>query len=256
MRRARFKVAPNLGLASRPSKSAETSTNVVVESSNESSVSAVEPTPPQETCNSANATENVAVLDVGIGPSKSLNTITPLPTTSELAAVNAPQQPQSSESTLSCVDKENLIAVVPDEACSENQVSASVEDQNQSGIPFSRYKARNKIRPVIRDAPHRIRTFSSASESEDDVGRRQSRTPLSPVKKSPTKKDNVETIPLATPPPKTEKGKKGKKKVSEKTPLELKKAAMRKKFANGQVDRKQLTMFDLIYYNPADGDRP
>ena len=245
MRRARFKVAPNLGSASRPSKAAETKANVVVEIPNDSSISTVE-LPAQETCNSVSGNEHVVVLDVS---KPQVTTQTPA---TEPAIVDPPPT-QVSENTPSCVDKENVVAVVTDEACNENQGGASVDEHTQIGVALSRYKPRNKIRPVIRDAPHRIRTFSSASESEEDLGKRQSRTPLSPVKKSPTKKDNVEPTP---PPPKIELGKKGKKKSSEKTPLELKKAAMRKKFANGQVDRTQLTMFDLIYYNPADGDRP
>jgi transcription factor TFIIIB component B'' len=54
----------------------------------------------------------------------------------------------------------------------------------------------------------------------------------------------------------TEKGKRGKKKSDEKTPLEIKKAIMKRKLASGDVDRSKLTMFDLIYYNPEDGERP
>ncbi|KAI9552251.1 hypothetical protein GHT06_022613 [Daphnia sinensis] len=54
----------------------------------------------------------------------------------------------------------------------------------------------------------------------------------------------------------TEKREKRKKRGHEKTPLEKKKTIMRQKFAKGEVDRSKLTMFDLIYYNPHDGERP
>lgn len=249
MRRARLKVVPNLGSASRLSKLAETPAGVVVdESPNVSSSANEEVTLPS---NPIVTNENFVCPKIEKNPVSvpSLNGTQ----AADSQAIVLPPSTQISESSPSCIDKENVVAVVQDEVSSENQVSTTVEDQNHSGLSLSRYKARNKIRPVIRDAPHRIRTFSSASESEDDAGKKQSRTPLSPVKKSPVKKDNVELTP---PPPKIEHVRKGKKKASEKTPLELKKAAMRKKLATGQVDRSQLTMFDLIYYNPTDGDRP
>ncbi|KAK4037244.1 hypothetical protein OUZ56_029281 [Daphnia magna] len=66
--------------------------------------------------------------------------------------------------------------------------------------------------------------------------------------------NNVEATPLPTKTV-TEKRKKGQKIRNEKTPLETKKAIMRQKFAKGEVEWSKLTMFDLIYYNPDDGER-
>lgn len=255
MRRARFKVAPNLGSVSRASKPAETSENVTLDESLNSSLLPIANPPNNEESISVVGVENVLPNVVDNPPTPNLN-LSPLPPPlppPDTPALVTPSPTQLSTNSLSSTDKENVISIIQDEAPSENQVSTTIEEQSHSGLSLSRHKGKSKVRPVIRDAPHRIRTFSSASESEDDAGKRQSRTPLSPVKKSPTKKDNIEPSPSIVT---TDVVRKGKKKASEKTPLELKKAAMRKKFANGQVDRSQLTMFDLIYYNPIDGDRP
>lgn len=245
MRRTKLKVAPNLVSASRSSKVA--TPNVVADKAKED----VTPTSNVET----NSSQEPSVLSSLVTNDEAthseeptlINTFPP----SESATIIPPEV---LEITPSSGDKENVLTVVSDEASRDSQASSSV---NEPSVPsFSRYKTKHKIRPIISNAPHRIRTFSSASESEDDAAKRQSRTPLSPVKKSPAKKDNVDTTsPL---PPKTfiEKGKRGKKKSDEKTPLEIKKAVMRRKFANGEVDRSKLTMFDLIYYNPNDGERP
>ena len=85
-------------------------------------------------------------------------------------------------------------------------------------------------------------------ESEDGCGRRLSR-PLSPVKKpSPT----LEVCDLE----KDVKIAKARKSKREKTVLDMKKDALKRKLAKGNIDRSQLTMFDLIYYNPIEPDKP
>ncbi|KAK4022250.1 hypothetical protein OUZ56_007729 [Daphnia magna] len=247
MRRVRLKVAPNLVSGPRSSKLAIT--NVVNDPNNK------EPTPSVD--------EPVAVQDLPPPPPSSLTVeAKKVDNSLSCAAVLPPPakpvmttEPPIQEVTSHCIDKENVITGESDEVSSENLVNSSANEPNSSASSLSRYKSRNKIRPVISNATHRIRTFSSASESEDDVAKRQSRTPLSPVKKSPAKIDNVEATPLPTKTV-TEKEKKEKKKRKEKTPLEMKKATMRQKFAKGDVDRSKLTMFDLIYYNPDDGERP
>ena len=253
MRRARFKLAPNIGLATRPTKT-EPSTSVdIKEPPIEVSSSGLDSIAAQEQCISVNADANVA-SEANLQLSTPTAQIVSLPP--DVTPPVILQTNHVTDNITPSIDKENVKKVVSDVVPSENLQTN--EDQNQSGNVLSRYKARNKVRPVIdKDARHRIRTFSgaslSASESEDDAGKRQSRTPLSPVKKPALKKDNVDVVPQ---PPKTENTKRGKKKPTEKTPLELKKAAMRKKFASGEVDRSQLTMFDLIYYNPTNGERP
>lgn len=247
MRRVRLKVAPNLVSGPRSSKLAIT--DVVNDPNNK------EPTPSVD--------EPVAVQDLPPPPPSSLTVeAKKVDNSLSCAAVLPPPakpvmttEPPIQEVTSHCIDKENVITGESDEVSSENLVNSSANEPNSSASSLSRYKSRNKIRPVISNATHRIRTFSSASESEDDVAKRQSRTPLSPVKKSPAKIDNVEATPLPTKTV-TEKEKKEKKKRKEKTPLEMKKATMRQKFAKGDVDRSKLTMFDLIYYNPDDGERP
>ncbi len=245
MRRARLKIAPNLVSAARSTKVA--TENVVVDKSNEDAVAP------------ASNVETNSIQEPLIPPSLEPNGEATCSEESALITTfpqpePVPVMPPEVLEISPFIDKENVLTVVSDEVSRDSQASGSV---NEPGVPsFSRYKSKNKIRPIISNAPHRIRTFSSASESEDDAAKRQSRTPLSPVKKSPAKKDNVDTTsPL---PPKTsiEKGKRGKKKSYEKTPLEIKKAITRRKLANGDVDRSKLTMFDLIYYNPDDGERP
>lgn len=163
------------------------------------------------------------------------------------------------------VDKENLIEPIVKEKAFENHLQGTdtchvtAEEHIPAGPSISRYKARSKVRPVIREGSHRIRTFSSASESEDDPGRRRTRTPLSPVKKSPAATCKGETGEqpssdvLSVPDPNK---KRKRKKPSEKSRLELKKEATRRKLASGDVSRENLTMFDLIYYNPKDIDDP
>ena len=247
MRRIRQKVAPNLLSAARSSKVA--TANVVVDKSQEHETLTT-PTPNAEINSNQEASVplNLVTNDEVTIPEKSA-LIEPLPHP-EQDTVTPPEVLE-----ISSVDKENVLTLVSDEASRDSQANASA---NEPGGPsLSRYKARNKIRPVISNAPHRIRTFSSASESEDDAAKRQSRTPLSPVKKSPAKKDNVEPTPPLPPTTATvNKGKRGKKKSDEKTALEIKKAATKRKIANGEVGRSKLTMFDIIYYNPNDGERP
>lgn len=223
MRRVRLKVAPNLVSGPRSSKVAIANVvdgpkNEVLTTGIDEPVAVHESPVPSNSLNLTNEAENAENCS-------SHSTI--LPPAKPVMVT----EPPVSEITSQCVDKENVIIGVPDEASSENLVNTSANEQNPSAPSLSRYKARNKIRPVITNAPHRIRTFSSASESEDDAAKR--RTPLSPVKKSPTKKEKAEATPLSTslstPNTVTEKGKKGKKKPDEKTPLELKKAIMRQK---------------------------
>lgn len=246
MRRVKLKVAPNLGAAGRLSKVATAS--VVVDKSQEDATPTA-PAPNVETnSNQETSVPDLVTSNEATNPEKS-DLSEPLPHP-EQATVTLPEVLEITPS----VDKENVLTGGSDEVSRDSQASASVIEL---GVPcLSRYKARNKIRPVISNAPHRIRTFSSASESEDDATKRQSRTPLSPVKKSPAKKDNVESTPPLPPKTTADKGKRGKKKSDEKTALEVKKAAMKRKLANGEVDRSKLTMFDLIYYNPNDGERP
>lgn len=240
MRRARFKVAPNLGLVSRSTKPTVVEEKPldpipIVQDDSQAVKSSSEPLAvPESSPETPALVEETLHSDVELSPVEC-----------------TPMSPHSAEQN-PCVDKENVIAVSQEEPTSENQVATSVEDQTQSsGLAVTRYKAKNKIRPIIKDAPHRVRTFSSASESEEDASRRQTRTPLSPVKKPPAKtEDKVETVSL-----KTEVTNNRKRKSVEKTPLEIKKAAMRKKLSSGQIERSQLTMFDLIYYNPIDGER-
>jgi len=126
------------------------------------------------------------------------------------------------------------------------------ESENQNNLSVSRFlKSRlNKIRPVItKAAPHRVRTFSSASESEDE-GKRQTRKPLVPVKKTKTKENEAENSTTEA-----DEQSECKKKPEEKSQLEIRKLNMRKKFAKGQVGLDNMTMFDFIYYNP-DGVKP
>ncbi len=133
------------------------------------------------------------------------------------------------------VDKPNEdVAMVADEVSRDNQATDSVIEPGPS---FSRYKSKNKIQPLS----HPGRTFSSASESEDEE-----------ATKSPAKKDNVVTTSLSQ--TSTQKGKRLKKTSDEKTPLSIKKAIMKRKLASG--DRSKMTLFDLIHTNPADGERP
>jgi transcription factor TFIIIB component B'' len=127
--------------------------------------------------------------------------------------------------------------------CSEESVSQKTEYENEKplliqkagpGPSFSRFNSKNKIQPS--NPSHTGRTFSSASESEDEE-----------ATKSPAKKDNVDTTS-------TLKGKTLKKKSDEETPLSIKKAILKRNLAS--VDRSKMTMRDLIYTNPADGQRP
>ena len=140
----------------------------------------------------------------------------------------------------------------------EKEPISTVVEQNKPGS-LHRFKSKpiNKIRPNIESTSHRIRTYSSASESEDE-GRRQlhSRT------RSPSLKNSEPSTQPTTSIVKrgvwTKKGlaeAKAKLKLEEKSQLESRKEDMRKKFAKGQVELSQMTMFDLIYYNP-DGEKP
>ncbi|KAI9555287.1 hypothetical protein GHT06_017802 [Daphnia sinensis] len=248
MRRVRLKVAPNLVSGPRSSKPAIT--NVVNDPKNEETTLCIDEPIAVQDLPPSTSPSSLTLEARNVDNSLSHAAVLPLP-----AKPVVDTEPPVQEVTSHCIDKENVITGVSDEVSSENLVNSSSNEQNTSASSLPRYKPKNKIRPVITHATHRIRTFSSASESEDDLAKRQSRTPLSPVKKSPAKMDNVEATPLPTKTV-TEKGKKGRKKRNEKTPLEMKKALMRQKFAKGEVDRSKLTMFDLIYYNPDDGERP
>jgi transcription factor TFIIIB component B'' len=105
------------------------------------------------------------------------------------------------------------------------------------GPSFSRYNSKNKIQPS--NPSHTGRTFSTASESEDEVHEEAT--------KSPAKKDNVDTTS-------TLKGKRLKKKCDEETPLSIKKANLKRKLASG--DHSKLALRDYIHYNPPDGEKP
>ena len=102
-------------------------------------------------------------------------------------------------------------------------------------------------------ATQRVRTFSSASESEDDPSKRPLRVPLSPVKKASQKESVTESPAIqAEEPVYREKV----VKIKEKTQLQIRKEALRRKIAaSGGIDqlgRHQMTMFDLIYLNPTE----
>ncbi|EFX64268.1 hypothetical protein DAPPUDRAFT_118337 [Daphnia pulex] len=124
---------------------------------------------------------------------------------------------------------------------SEESASQKTDEQPllikkaEPGPSFSRYNSKNKIQPS--NPSHTGRTFSTASESEDEVHEEA---------KSPAKKDNVDTTS-------TLKGKRLKKKCDEKTPLSIKKAILKRKLASG--DHSKLTVRDYIHYNPPDGER-
>jgi hypothetical protein len=78
----------------------------------------------------------------------------------------------------------------------------------------------------------------------------QSRTPLTPVQKSPAKEDPLPSKP-------SEREKRNQKKSDEKLPLLIKKDITKKKLTSKEViDFSNLTMRDFIYYSPADGQRP
>ena len=102
-------------------------------------------------------------------------------------------------------------------------------------------------------ATQRVRTFSSASESEDDPSKRPLRVPLSPVKKA-SQKESVTESPVvqAEEPVYRERV----AKIKEKTQLQIRKEALRRKIAASggidQLERHQMTMFDLIYLNPTE----
>lgn len=258
LRRARIKLAPNVGAASRQQKVASETPSVEPSISLEDSTGTVVTSPV--------VPENVEEVSSKSALPTSLPSVEAVSSVSHLPAPLPPSAslppPHEVECGLSSTDKENLIDSTSKEKSHESQnkeptVVAGEENIPASSSSVSRFKARNKVQPVIRESSHRIRTFSSASESEEDAGRRKTRTPLSPVKKSvmPSKKDAAE-ISVANAEEPELKGKKRKKKAGEKTKLELKKEAMKKKFANGQVDRSKMTMFDLIYNNPVNTDEP
>jgi hypothetical protein len=244
MRRARPKIAPNLVSAARSSKNA--TANKAYQSNEDVALASHVET---------NSTPKPLILpslernDEATSSEESTLIITHQPEPVKIIPLELLEMSPS-------VDKENvLLTVVSDELSRDGQASSSV---NEPGVPsFSHYKSKNRIRPIIINAPHRIRTISSASESEDDAAKKQLRTQLnSPVKKPPAKKDNVDTTSPLPPKASTEKGKRGKNKSDQKTPLGLKKAIMKSKFASGPVDRSKMIMFDLIYHNPDEGERP
>ncbi|XP_046444182.1 transcription factor TFIIIB component B'' homolog [Daphnia pulex] len=244
MRRARPKIAPNLVSAARSSKNA--TANKAYQSNEDVALASHVET---------NSTPKPLILpslernDEATSSEESTLIITRQPEPVKIIPLELLEMSPS-------VDKENVLrTVVSDELSRDGQASSSV---NEPGVPsFSHYKSKNRIRPIIINAPHRIRTISSASESEDDAAKKQLRTQLnSPVKKPPAKKDNVDTTSPLPPKASTEKGKRGKNKSDQKTPLGLKKAIMKSKFASGPVDRSKMTMFDLIYHNPDEGERP
>ena len=255
LRRARIKLAPNVGAASRQQRVLAPETTSVVEP--------VEPI--------SQADESSAVLldaSAKIAPTPAVASVPcflppPPPSAVSHSTPSAAQPPLSEvECSQSNTDKENVIASTSKEKSHEGKdtsVSSAEEPIPASSSSLSRFKAaRNKVRPIIRDGSHRIRTFSSASESEDDVGKRKTRTPLSPVKKSivASSKKDVADHPVAHP-AEPELGKKKKKKPSEKSKLELKREATKRKFAEGGlVDRSNITMFDLIYVNLPNAEEP
>ena len=112
----------------------------------------------------------------------------------------------------------------------------------------------------FKSASHRVRTISSASESEDDPCKRLPRVPLSPVKKTPQKETVSESASLTQAEEPTIRRERLTIKIKEKTQLQLKKEALKRKIqASGGVDqleRHQMTMFDLIYLNPAEPGKP
>ena len=138
-----------------------------------------------------------------------------------------------------------------------NTSSVIEEPKDQChGLPLPRYKPRSanktKIRPNIEGVSHRIRTYSSASESEDEGKKLQSH-----ARHSAAKKPSLGVQPQPADPLEITKVDevKAKKKVEEKTQLEMRKEDMRRKFSKGHVETSKMTMFDLIYYNP-DGEKP
>merc|ERR1712137_759579 len=163
--------------------------------------------------------------------------------------IEIPKETINHSNLITQVKGSTSVPVPESESCQGKKPNEPAESENQNSAPVPRYlKSRmNKIPPVIKNSTHRVRTFSSASESEDE-GKRQARKPLVPVKKAvPEKECEV----ASTKPAEYQ----GKKKTEEKTQLEIRKENMRKKFAKGQVDLSKMTMFDLIYYNP-DGEKP
>ena len=259
MLKRRGKFAPSVGAVSRLQKpTVETSTN-------ESACSNV--------TNSASTQNPIDLPEPQSDPPVDNSTDTGgfVPPTNDepsLQPLESPILPLSLETPLqhtnSTLDKENLVEHAPREKNWDTQSKdasvTSLEEQHLGGPSISHYKARKKVCPVIREGSHRNRTFSSTSESEDDAGRRRARTPLSPVKKAatvstPSKSKDCGEISVSGG-EKTDPKTKRKKKKAEKTQLELKKEAMRRKFAAGEVDRKDWTMFDLIYLNPKDAEEP
>lgn len=260
MLKRRGKFAPSVGAVSRLQKPiVETVTNesACANVTNPPSThNAIDPPEPQSDCPVDNSTDTGGFI---------------LPTNDE-ASLQPPESPflplildTPLQHTSSTLDKENLAEHAPreknwDTQCKDASVT-SLEEQHLGGPSISHYKARKKVCPVIREGSRRIRTFSSTSESEDDAGRRRARTPLSPVKKTatvstPSKSNDCTEISVSIGEKNDVKTKRTKKKKAEKTQLELKKEAMRRKFAAGEVDRKDWTMFDLIYLNPKDAEEP
>lgn len=245
MRRARFKLAPNVASVSRAS---QTKTDNIVKDT-ETEVAAQDIGKSSDNTDISANENTVTASSVQLPPSTILEQhqalekeVAPTATNPLLAAAIA-SPPLNKH--LSNPDSKNTEVTKENSEFSVKDTSQPAEHQPSTN---HRFKQRPKIRPVLHDGPHRVRTISSTSESEDDMGRRLSRPPLSPVKK--TVPELLEDVDEAV------KKSKERKPKREKTALDLKKEALKRKLARGNIDRSQLTMFDLIYYNPVEKDKP
>jgi len=275
MRRFRAKVTPNVGGIGRAAKStapAESAPPSQTDASIKPELKAENIVPvetasenvqvPTECVKGDPAVENVAKSELGnnsvqkpiVNPTVTVVTPSSKPdaelSSIELTSVELYKKDTSHTYLNTQAYESTILVPVPEsESCHGKKSIEPVESDSQGSAPVPRYlKSRiNKIQPVIKGSAHRVRTFSSASESEDE-GKRNVRKPLIPVTKTPIAKENDAASAKTVEPP-------AKKKAEEKSQLEIRKENMRKKFAKGQVELSKMTMFDLIYYNP-DGEKP
>lgn len=168
------------------------------------------------------------------------------PATPAVAPVLKPAAP-----VVAPVSKPTAPSVTPVTACDEARTETVQLASESANVPTSVRMKQKHHRPNIDTASHRNRTYSSASESEDE-GKRRMKAQIPDSAKKKTAVDlyisQIQTARMAA-------GEKVKKKFGEKSQIEIRKDDMRKKFSKGQVDLSQMTMFDLIYYNP-DGEKP
>lgn len=275
MRRARIKVTPNVGGINRAAKPTPAASSVVPSQTEAASIPELKPensVPAQPTVPEnidtpaecvkdtfpANVVRSEEVSQSSEKPVENpfISVINPADkSNAELSSIRStpvelPKEEMSHDNLSSQDQDSSSLVPVPKSGNSSGKKSSEpVENESHGSAPVPRYlKSRlNKIRPVIKNSAHRVRTFSSASESEDE-GKRQARKPLIPVKKSLPERENEAAS--------MKPGEfQGKRKTDEKSQLEIRKENMRKKFAKGQVELSKMTMFDLIYYNP-DGEKP